>query len=324
MWAALVLAANAQGKPVPAFDSEALFQGATHIAVVEGIPDQVGQARGQQEEPLPADRVQATVQRQIKGSELPARLTLVLTPPPHPFAGAAPLVGKSTYLVFLTHSPQAELWELSDPHYGLMRVAGVVPDHEPAADARASVLAELRNSLESSDGDAVGAALAAMTAFRDPEGLAKAEELSRSRNARIAQRALMYRFALGDHRGLQAAVELIEGGDALTEGEKGELAWSLRQVPIPVGDLNRLLAQTSSPILRRVVATMLSRRGDESSIPALVAGLADANPETQYRCIVGLCRITGRTGPGYTEFMEDPTPTLNAWRAWGRSQSTDR
>jgi hypothetical protein len=98
------------------------------------------------------------------------------------------------------------------------------------------------------------------------------------------------------------------------------LAWSMTSVSaqLPVGRLNRLLLKTPHPTLATVAAYVLARRGNRSSLRALLSGIDRAEPETQYRSAVGLSRLVDVTGPGYREFMQNPTPTLEYWRERGR------
>jgi HEAT repeat protein len=208
----------------------------------------------------------------------------------------------------------------------LIRVSNVRAETGLSKNVREAVLAELQNSLDDSDPTVVQVVLDVLSALRDSSVISKAAVISHSDDVLVAAHALMYRFTVGDIKGLQDAVNLIEKKSDLMKGEKDALAWSIasQEAQVPILDLNRLLIDSSYPTLRTVAATVLSERGDRTSIPALITGLSDPNRETQYRCIVGLSRITGRPGPGYKEFMSDPKSTLADWKRWSKGKMSEK
>jgi hypothetical protein len=314
-----VLVSSTKGEPVPAFDAQSLLATSTHVAVVLVSSDEV-LSKGLRI--TSTTSVGVTVKRRIRGTDLPGNLDIGMVQTYRPFDGGAPLRRGVTLLAFLMRAGETGEWQLADPYYGLFRVSSTRAGAGPADNLRKAVLAELRKSLDSSDGRVLQAALKALAAFRDRAAIEQGVALSHHDDVRVVRQALMYRFAVGDNTGFQQAVRLIEKKTTLTKGERDLLAWSLagEKAEIPIGNLNRLLVSANYPTLRRVAATILSQRGDKTSIDALVAGLADADVETQYRCVVGLCRITGQSGPGYKEFMGNPTPTLQEWHAWSRGR----
>ncbi len=318
MTVSALLAPCVNGEPVPAFQSEKLLDTATHVAVAVLTSEEVLQDTGT------AGSVDLTVKRRIRGADLPEHLRLKLSRTYRPYDGGAPLPVGATVLACLVRTTDSDEWELADPYYGLYRVSKVRAGIGLADNVRDAVLAELRESLKSDDARVVKAALDALAAFRDRACLEQATALSRSRDVKVAAHALKLRFTIGDGTGLQEAVRLIEQEPKLSEGEKAALAWSMARpgMNIPIQDLNRVLLESPHPTLRTVVATILSQRGDRTSLDALSAGLSDTSRETQYRCIVGLCRITGLSGPGYGSFMQDPEPTVTQWKDWRKTQES--
>jgi hypothetical protein len=314
----------ANAEPIPAFDSQRLLALSTHIAVVLVLSDEKWLEIPQVASAAYTVKVTVRVRDRIKGNDLPDVLTLTLTRPDRAFDGGGPLPAGATVLAFLARSPDTQEWRPSDPYYGLFRVSGSRPSKGLIGDARRSTLAELRNSLDDADFTVVDAALNALTAFRDHDAIQKATVLSKSEDVRVAAHALSLRFALGDTNGLNDAVHLIEDETGLTPGERDLLAWSIaeKESRVENRELSHLLLNSTYPTLRTVAATLLSRRGDRTSIPALLVGLGDTDRETQYRSLVGLSRITGRPGPGYREFMLNSGRIVDEWKQWGASELT--
>ena len=316
-----LLSSSPNADPIPAFDWAKLSSLSSHAAVVEVLSDEAWSTLGETDSSTPLGHVSVRVKRRIRGADLPDSVTVSLTESYHPFAGVAALRKGVSVLAFLSRLPDNAAWTLSDPYYGLFRVCSERVDTGFAEDLREATLDELRKSLDDSNPVVVQAALDALAAFRDSSATGKALLLSRSGNAKIVTHALMFRFAVGDAKGLANAVRMIEGESGLTGQEKTVLGWSITDAEdlIPVSALNDLLLNSTSSLLRQVSATILAQRGDTSSFEALTSGLLDTNRETQYRCVVGLSRITGRSGPGHKEFFANPDTVLLEWRNWWES-----
>jgi hypothetical protein len=317
------MSAALSAEPITAFDAQRLFTSASHIAVVEVTSDE---SWAEDASMAAMGTVGVRTQYRLRGDDLPDQLTIALTRRGWAFSGETPLYSGLHVIVFLTRSADGRQWTLGDPYYGLFRVSTSRPEDHGVTDVREVVLAELRNSLDDPDNVVVRAALRALLAFRDHAAISKARNLSQSDDARTAARAIMLRLSVGDRTALTDAVELFEPGLALTTSEKDLLAWSIadKDARVGVSDLNRLLLNSDYPTLRRAAATALSERGDRTSLPALAVGLSDSDRETQYRSVVALSRITGRSSTGYREFMVNPDPTVNYWKLWLESQRVSK
>ena len=309
-----ILISRAIAEPVPGCDADKLLSNATHVAVVRVSAFERTTDRHE-------GSFAATVVRRISGDGLPDTITVTLRRDYQPFV--VPVVRQGSHLLgFFVKSSKRGGWRLSDPYYGLILVSDARPGFRPAQNAREAVLNELRSSLNSREENVVASALKALAAFGDTSAFDRARTLVAGGRAGLASRALVYLLHVGEGNvRLADVVRLVESPEVATR-EKEELAWSLlkQEGRIPLGQLNALLLRPTYSTLRTVVATILSRRGDSSSVPALVVGLSDPNAETQYRCVVGLSRITDRPAPGYNDFMRNPAPALAEWQTWWESR----
>ena len=92
-----------------------------------------------------------------------------------------------------------------------------------------------------------------------------------------------------------------------------EVGGAKRKSALPA--LHRLMRQKNSP-LRLEVSEALKDVGDDSSIPVLVEGLDDSNPDAAMNCLSGLSRITKRPGPGFEEFQKNRSRVGKEWKDW--------
>jgi hypothetical protein len=117
-----LLASRAVASPPPIFDARKLFTESTHIAVIQLASDEdIATANSD----VPGTKLTVSVQRRIRGSDLPGTFTLWITESYLPFSGGSPFHQSDAFVAFLVRAPRNGDWQLTEPYYGLFRVSPV-------------------------------------------------------------------------------------------------------------------------------------------------------------------------------------------------------
>ena len=83
--------------------------------------------------------------------------------------------------------------------------------------------------------------------------------------------------------------------------------------------LNKLLESRNSG-LRLEASESLKNIADKTSIPFLIECLADHRVDAAMNCLVALCRVTNRPGPGFADFKMNQASVEKEWREWWTQQ----
>jgi hypothetical protein len=134
-------------------------------------------------------------------------------------------------------------------------------------------------------------------------------------------------MALRIKRGDDTALEEVLGSKTFSADKTSYLFWEddvLREIggvrkKSALPQLHKLLTHPS-PAVRMEASSALQEIGDKTSIPYLIQGLNDSDPHTAAKCLSALCRITGRPGPGYKEFVKNRQKVAEEWKDWWKKQ----
>jgi hypothetical protein len=319
--------------PVPSLNIDSLIASSDAIVVAEvlTVAKQGTVEREYSGRRLVVDTYQAKVRclRVLKSEIKPGDTILVefvssdKVPLPSPV-----LRERQTAMMFLSEVPKEKVYQFSHQYHAIQPAY----TKEAAVDVRLAVSQRVESEF--------------IVAIGDPDEMVALAALDRlctmdSQMLRKGQAALLEKVTGRVRSALELTLLALrvrdEPGKALAEVGK-QLAfgsdkdgWSSAEYQVlsalrgvkderALPAMYELLNHTNRQI-RRAVIWSIRDLADRTAIPYLVKGLQDADHEVSYGCLVALCRITRRSGPGMGDFLKDKQKYLTDWDRWWGEQN---
>jgi hypothetical protein len=150
----------------------------------------------------------------------------------------------------------------------------------------------------------------------------KLRTLSKNTNDDVALAALELLAKKRDRTAIAEIGEAVTGRFSRVDRQtKEELAWILaHEVPdsVPVEYANKMV-ESDNKVLVHAGCEILSKVGDDSSVPFLIKAMRFKEVNTSYYVLSALGKITGTQGPEaprYEDFVAEPEKAIHKWELW--------
>ena len=228
-------------------------------------------------------------------------------------------------VLFLKNGKQ-DTFTFAHRHHPKIPLVKFYVQHDVATNSiHESVSTQLREALESNEPSEVVNGIHWLTKIGDKVQQARLLQFADSEDKGLRMAALQRLVVQNNTAAIRdAALLLLAPGidEEILEPQIVELAWLLESVA-GGGDValaNRLAASANSTV-QRIGVRILRKIGSRSSIPQLIRALDADDKDTQMSAVIALSRITGKKGPGWQEFMRDPSNETRKWKVWWAKQA---
>jgi hypothetical protein len=195
----------------------------------------------------------------------------------------------------------------------------------PTNSVKQRIRSQLIQALNSNDPQEVINGIYWLTEMDEDVPQERLIQFTKSKNMDLRLAALRRLISYKNPTAIREVALLLLSPDIYKEISNSQffdLAWTLELEASCVSlDLANRLASSTNAKVQRIGVRILKEVGDSSSIPHLISALDAENIDTQISAIVALSRITGKKGPGWNEFMKNPSAETQKWKNWWQEES---